>query len=46
VLELLQRPTLAAELAARAGTDSRRFDVRHTVEALQELYQELVDRRR
>lgn len=46
VLELLQRPTLAAELAARAGTDSRRFDVRRTVEELQELYQELVDRRR
>jgi glycosyltransferase involved in cell wall biosynthesis len=46
VLELLQRPTLAAELAARAGTDSRRFDVRRTVEELQELYQELVDSRR
>ena len=46
VLELLERPALAAGLAAQAGTDSRRFDVRRTVEELQELYEELVDGRR
>jgi hypothetical protein len=46
VLELLERPALAAELGAQAGSDSRRFDVRRTVAELQELYQELVDRRR
>jgi glycosyltransferase involved in cell wall biosynthesis len=46
VLELLERPALAAGLAAQAWTDSRHFDVRRTVEELQELYEELVDRRR
>jgi glycosyltransferase involved in cell wall biosynthesis len=46
VLELLERPALAAALAARAGSDSCRFDARHTVERLQELYEELVDQRR
>jgi glycosyltransferase involved in cell wall biosynthesis len=46
VLELLERPELAAALAAKARTDSRRFDVRRTVEELQELYDELVDGRR
>jgi glycosyltransferase involved in cell wall biosynthesis len=46
VLALLERPTLAARLAAQAGTDSRRFDVRRTVEELQELYDGLVNGRR
>lgn len=46
VLELLERPALAAGLAAQAGTDSRRFDVRRTVEELQGLYEELVNGRR
>jgi glycosyltransferase involved in cell wall biosynthesis len=46
VLQLLEGPALAAELAAQAGTDSRRFDVRRTVEELQELYEELVVKRR
>ncbi|HEX6107753.1 MAG TPA: glycosyltransferase [Gemmatimonadales bacterium] len=46
VLELLDRPELAAALATRAGEDSRRFDIQHTVDGLQELYQELVARRR
>jgi glycosyltransferase involved in cell wall biosynthesis len=46
VLELLERPALATRLAAQAGTDSRRFDVRRTVEELQGLYQELVNGRR
>jgi glycosyltransferase involved in cell wall biosynthesis len=43
VLELLERPALAAGLAAQAGTDSCRFDVRRTVEELQELYEGLVN---
>jgi glycosyltransferase involved in cell wall biosynthesis len=46
MLELLERPTLAAALSAQAGRDSCRFDARHTVEKLQELYEELVDERR
>jgi glycosyltransferase involved in cell wall biosynthesis len=46
VLELLERPALAARLAAQAGTDSCRFDVRRTVEQLQELYEGLVNGRR
>jgi glycosyltransferase involved in cell wall biosynthesis len=45
VLELLERPELAARLAAQAGIDSHRFSVLRTVEALQELYEELVDGR-
>jgi glycosyltransferase involved in cell wall biosynthesis len=45
VLELLERPELAARLAAQAGIDSHRFSVWRTVEALQELYEELVARR-
>jgi glycosyltransferase involved in cell wall biosynthesis len=46
VLELLQQPALAAQIGAQAGTDSRRFDVQHTVNELQELYEELVGGRR
>jgi glycosyltransferase involved in cell wall biosynthesis len=46
MLELLERPALAAGLAAQAGTDSCRFDVRRTVEELQELYVGLVNGRR
>jgi glycosyltransferase involved in cell wall biosynthesis len=46
MLELLERPALAAGLAAQAGTDSCRFDVRRTVEELQELYEGLVNGRR
>ncbi len=45
VLELLERPELAARLAAQAGIDSHRFSVSRTVEALQELYDELVEGR-
>jgi len=43
VLELLDKPALAARLAAQAGADSRRFDVRRTVDELQLLYEELVN---
>jgi glycosyltransferase involved in cell wall biosynthesis len=43
VLELLERPALAARLAAQAGSDSHHFDVRRTVEELQEIYQGLVN---
>jgi glycosyltransferase involved in cell wall biosynthesis len=46
MLELLEQPGLAAALAAQAGDDSRRFDARCTVEKLQNIYQELVDRPR
>jgi glycosyltransferase involved in cell wall biosynthesis len=46
MLDLLEQPGLAAALAAQAGNDSRRFDARRTVETLQKIYQELVDRRR
>jgi glycosyltransferase involved in cell wall biosynthesis len=46
MLELLKQPELAAQIAAQAWTDSRRFDVQHTVNALQEVYEELVDGRR
>jgi glycosyltransferase involved in cell wall biosynthesis len=46
MLELLEQPGLAAALAAQAGNDSRRFDARCTVEKLQNIYQELVDRPR
>lgn len=45
VLDLLERPELAARLAAQAGIDSQRFSVWRTVEALQEAYEELVDGR-
>jgi glycosyltransferase involved in cell wall biosynthesis len=45
VLELLERPDVAARLAAQAGTDSRHFSVSRTVRALEELYDELLDGR-
>ena len=45
VLELLEAPALARDLARQAGIDSRRYDVRRTVEVLQDIYQELVERR-
>jgi glycosyltransferase involved in cell wall biosynthesis len=45
VLEMLETPSLAAELATQAELDSRRFDVRETVDGLQTIYEELVDRR-
>jgi hypothetical protein len=44
VLELLERPGLAATLAAQAEADSRRFDVGRTVDELQNLYEQLVGR--
>jgi glycosyltransferase involved in cell wall biosynthesis len=46
MLKLLEQPGLAAALAGQAGNDSRRFDARRTVEKLQNIYQELVDRGR
>jgi glycosyltransferase involved in cell wall biosynthesis len=45
VLELLETPALAGDLATQAGRDSRRYDVQRTVEVLQGIYQELVERR-
>jgi glycosyltransferase involved in cell wall biosynthesis len=45
VLELLETPALAGDLARQAGTDSSRYDVQRTVEVLQGIYQELVERR-
>jgi glycosyltransferase involved in cell wall biosynthesis len=44
VLELLERPGLAATLAAQAEVDSRRFDVQRTVDELQNLYEQLAGR--
>ncbi|HEX5042547.1 MAG TPA: glycosyltransferase family 4 protein [Candidatus Polarisedimenticolaceae bacterium] len=41
---LLDDPALSARLAARAQADSRRYDIRSTVEALEEIYRGLVDR--
>ena len=46
VLELLEQPALAGALAAQAGTDSGGYDVQRTVDRLQELYLELMDRPR
>lgn len=46
VLELLEQPALAGALAAQAGIDSGGYDVQRTVDRLQELYLELVDRPR
>jgi glycosyltransferase involved in cell wall biosynthesis len=45
VLEMLETPNLAAELATQAELDSRGFDVRKTVDGLQTIYEELLDRR-
>ena len=42
MLELLERPERAARLAAAAQLDSRRYDVRRTVEQLQDVYERLV----
>jgi glycosyltransferase involved in cell wall biosynthesis len=44
VLEMLETPGLAARLAAQAELDSRGFDVRKTVDALQTIYEELLGR--
>ena len=41
---LLDDPSLASRLAARAQADSRRYDIRTTVEELEEIYLGLVDR--
>ena len=41
---LLDDPPLAARLAARAQAESRRYDIRTTVEALEDIYLDLVDR--
>ncbi len=46
VLELLERPDLAADLARQAEVDGRRFDVRRTVSDLEGIYQELAGERR
>ena len=45
VLEMLETPSLAARLATQAELDSRGFDVRQTVDGLQTIYEELLDRR-
>ena len=45
VLEMLDSPDLAARLASQAELDSRGFDVRNTVNSLQTIYEELLDRR-
>jgi glycosyltransferase involved in cell wall biosynthesis len=42
MLELVDHPALAAELGARAGHDSRRYDVCSTVRELEAIYRELV----
>jgi glycosyltransferase involved in cell wall biosynthesis len=44
VLALLRAPSLAARLAAQAEADSRHYDVRRTVDQLQEIYEGLVSR--
>jgi glycosyltransferase involved in cell wall biosynthesis len=44
VVEMLETPGLAARLAAQAELDSRGFDVRKTVDALQTIYEELLGR--
>jgi glycosyltransferase involved in cell wall biosynthesis len=41
---MLDDRPLAARVAARAQADSRRYDIRTTVEALEEIYLDLVDR--
>ncbi len=46
VLDLLGRPEYAAKLAAGAEIDSRHYDVRRTVETLQQIYDGLVDQGR
>lgn len=43
ILELLRQPALAARLGAQAERDSRRYDVRGTVDQLQGLYESLVE---
>jgi len=43
VLEVLEKPELAASLGTQAEVDSRRFDVRHAVREMESLYQQLVD---
>ena len=41
---LLDDPSLAARLAGNAQADSRRFDIRTTVQALEDIYGDLVQR--
>ena len=42
---LLDEPSLAARLGANAQRESRRYDIQATVDALEEIYLDLVDRR-
>ena len=41
---LLDDPGLAARLSRTAQADSRRYDIRTTVEALEEIYADLIER--